>query len=640
MCGICGFTGDIAGFIGRRNLEEMLGIIRHRGPDDEGIYSKGETGLGIRRLSILDIKSGHQPIHNEKKNIWVVCNGEIYNFQSLKRSLMIKGHEFYTNSDTEVIVHLYEEYGEKFVLYLNGMFAIAIYDETRKKLMLARDRLGVKPLYYILNNRTIVFASEIKALLMCNILDTELNYNKLGTYLKYRYIPGEQTLFKNIYKLMPGYILIYANNKIKTNKYWDITFKDDNNAKEELYYRENISKLFSLSVEDRLISDVPLGIFLSGGLDSTIVLSEALKFYDKRLKTFSVGFEKPLKSPNLNEYNELNYAKKVADFYGTEHYEYIIKPKEVLEDLNRIIWHLDEPLSDPTSIPLYYLSKLAKRHVKVVLSGEGADEVFAGYTIYKEPEVIKRYRKIPGFIRNYLIEPINLCMPFNYGKDFIKRAKLSVEERYKGVGLTFKDCEISAILSSDLYANSIIEDKGDQYIPSIFNNFKSRDEVNMMLFFDQKVWLPEDVLMKSDKISMSNSIELRVPFLDYKLVEYAASIPSNLKYKGDNEKYILKEAFKDNLPDFVLNRKKNGFPVPITSLLKKEYREFVMDILLSQTALNRGYFNKSYIEGYFNGVNTGNNTGRQIWLLLTFELWHRMFIDNKINKSKENIYIA
>ncbi|MGB9680309.1 MAG: asparagine synthase (glutamine-hydrolyzing) [Thermoanaerobacteraceae bacterium] len=636
MCGICGFSGDEAGFIGEHNLKEMLNVIRHRGPDDEGTYCKNDMGLGMRRLSIIDLKSGHQPIHNEQKNIWTVFNGEIYNYESLKRSLIIKGHKFYTESDTEVIVHLYEEYKEDFVLHLHGMFAIALYDEKNKKIVLARDRIGIKPLYYTVNNNTIVFASEIKSLLKCSIVDTDVNYRKLGTYLAYRYVPGEQTMFSNIYKLMPGHLLVYSDNNLNIRKYWDIDFKSEIEEKPEFYYTEKISSIFNASIEDRLISDVPVGIFLSGGLDSSIVLSEAAKLYNGKLKTFSIAFKKPKASTIKDEYNELKFARETAKFYGSEHYECIIDPEDVIRDIDNIVWHMDEPLSDPTAIPLYYVSMLAKNHVKVVLSGEGADEVFAGYTVYKEPNAVNKYNALPKAIRNKLIEPLISAIPFKFGKDFIRRAKSPIAKRYKGVGMTFSEREISLALSGDLYANTIMEIENDPYTFSIFHMPEWKDEVNQMLYFDQKVWLPEDVLLKSDRISMAHSIELRVPFLDHRLVEFASSIPSKLKYKGNTEKYILKQSFRDVLPDFVLNRKKNGFPVPITSLLCIEYRDFAMDILLSQKATNRGYFNKAYIEGLFNCKNAGNHTGRQIWLLLIFELWHRMFIDG-INAGGNNL---
>jgi asparagine synthase (glutamine-hydrolysing) len=387
------------------------------------------------------------------------------------------------------------------------------------------------------------------------------------------------------------------------------------------------------------MSDVPLGIFLSGGLDSSIVLAAASKLSNERLKTFSVAFEKPKAKTDISEFSELSYAKRVADFYGSEHYEYTIKSKDVMDDINNIIWHLDEPLGDPTAIPLYYVSKFAKDHVKVVLSGEGSDEIFAGYEIYREPSVIQRYKMIPYFIRRGFIEPIVRMMPFSFGKDFLRRSRLDISSRYRGVGRTFRDEEINLLLNRDLY-QSLSSTLVEEYIESIFKVAELSDEINQMLYFDQKVWLPEDVLMKSDKISMANSIELRVPFLDYRLVQFACSIPSKYKYKGKCEKYILKQTFKDILPDFVLKRQKNGFPVPISSLLNGEYKDFTKDILLSQSCINRGYFNRSFIENLLNENNIRRpHVCRQIWLLLTFELWHRMYLD-KWNSTSSNISLA
>jgi asparagine synthase (glutamine-hydrolysing) len=628
MCGICGFSGDMTNYLGESDLKEMLNVIVHRGPDDEGTYFKNNTALGMRRLSIIDLENGHQPIHNEEKDIYVVFNGEIYNFQSLRTDLIIKGHKFYTSSDTEVIVHLYEEYGDDFALRLNGMFAICIWDEKNRKLLLARDRLGIKPLYYAFKNNTIIFASEIKSLLKCSILDSELNYNKIGTLLSYRYIPGNETMFKDIFEVLPGNILIYHNKNIKIKKYWDIEFKDNPDIEEEFYYENKLLNLIDSSINKRIISDVPIGIFLSGGLDSTIILSEVSKFYDKSIKTFSVGFEKPKTKTNINDYSELALSKKTAKYYGTEHHEYIIKPDEVVDNLKNIIWYMDEPLSDPTAIPLYFLSRLAKKYVKVVLSGEGADEIFAGYTVYREPNAIKKYNQLPNLLKD-LIELLNNNLQINFGKNFLIRAKLPVLKRYKGVGMTFKDDEISNLLSGDLQALWIKDKKSDEYLNSFYHMPQWKDEINQMLYFDQKVWLPKDVLIKSDKMTMANSIELRVPFLDYKIVEFASSLPSSLKYKGNNEKYILKKTFKDVLPSFILNRQKNGFPIPLSSLLNSELKNFAKDILFSQKSLSRGYFNAKYIERLFKDYDSSSYKGRQIWLLLTFELWNQIFIDSK-----------
>lgn len=638
MCGICGFSGNMTNYLGKNNLIEMLDIIAHRGPDDTGIYFKNNTAIGMRRLSIIDLKSGHQPIHNEKRNVFVVFNGEIYNFENLKTDMIIKGHTFYTSSDTEVIVHLYEEYGENFVSYIRGMFSICLWDEKNRKLLLIRDRLGIKPLYYTFKNNTIIFGSEIKSLLKCDIVNAELNYKKLGSLLSYRFVPGNETMFKDIYEVLPGNILEYSNNKIKVKKYWDIEYNEDVDIKSEFFYSNKISSLVDKSINDRIISDVPIGVFLSGGLDSTIVLSEVSKFYNGNIDTFSIGFEKPYSKTDINEYSELSYAKKVSDFYGTNHHEYIIKPGDVINDINSIIWHMDEPLSDPTAIPLYYLSKLAKNNVKVVLSGEGADEIFAGYTTYKEPSIVSKYNNLPKFLRD-LVESISSKMPFDYGKGFLERTKLPISKRYKGVGMTFKDNEISSLLSGDLYALWLIDCKNDTFINSLYHMPQWKDEVNQMLYLDQKVWLPEDVLIKSDKMTMANSIELRVPFLDHHLVEFALSIPSILKYNRNNEKYILKRSFKDEIPDFVLDRKKNGFPIPISKFLNYEYNDFVKDVLLSQKALNRGYFNKSFIENLIKKSNYKSN-GRKIWLLLTFELWHRLFIDKYNISINKEISIA
>lgn len=627
MCGICGFTGETVDHIGIQNLKNMLNIMQHRGPDNEGLFYSNKAALGMRRLSIIDPENGNQPIHNEDKSIWTVFNGEIYNYRALKDSLRLKGHKFYTNTDTEVIVHLYEEYGENFVTKLSGVFAIALYDSSKDTLILVRDRLGVKPLYYSLSKNVLIFASEIKSIITNKAINKELNNSIIGSYLSYRYIPGEQTFINNVYKLMPGHYLVFSKNKLTLKQFWNMDFASSFTGGSEKYYKDNIYSLLNSAVKDRLISDVPLGILLSGGLDSSIVLALASRHSSTRLKTFSVAFERPKLRTQLSEFNELAYAKMAAKFYNAEHYEYTVSNKELIDELTDIIWFLDEPLGDPTAIPLYYVSKLAKSKVKVVLSGEGADEIFAGYRIYREPYAINRYNSLPQLLRKGLIEPMVNIMPFSFGKDFLKRSKLDISSRYKGVGRTFREEELLQLLE-DEYCEYISNSAVNSYVSSIYKAAELRDDVHQMLYFDQKVWLPDDVLMKSDKISMSHSIELRVPFLDYRLVQFASNIPSSLKYKGTCEKYILKQTFKDILPEFVLKRQKNGFPVPISSLLSSEYKSFASDILLSSSSLNRGYFKRGYIERLLQNVSTKRPyICRQLWLLLTFELWNRMYID-------------
>ncbi|MCL5674756.1 MAG: asparagine synthase (glutamine-hydrolyzing) [Candidatus Omnitrophica bacterium] len=626
MCGICGFAGIKTEYLTKKSLEDMLEEINHRGPDEKGTYFKNDAAFGSQRLAIIDLLRGIQPIHNENQNIWVVFNGEIYNFEILKKDLLKKGHTFYTAGDTEVIVHLYEEYGENFASYLSGMFGLAIWDERTKKLILARDPLGVKPLYYTLKDRTIIFASEIKSLLKNRLVEVSLNYRKLWDFLSFRYIPGEQTLFSDIYKLMPGNILIFSDYRIKIKRFWEIPYQETYTRQTEEFYADNLYAMISDSIRGMLKSDVPVGIFLSGGLDSSIILSEAAKLNSK-MQTFSVAFEKPQKAVDRREYNELENAGKVARYYNTEHYEYIIKPAEVIKDIYKIIWHLEEPLSDPTAIPLYYLSNLTRQKgIKAVLSGEGADEVFAGYTIYQEPKAVDRYKRLPELLRKRLIEPLVLSSPMAYGKDFIRRTKTPLSERYKGVGMTFRENEIHSLLNKDLLAK-ISPEEIDPYVVYVLKMTEQKDGVTKMLYFDQKLWLPEDVLTKADKISMAHSLEMRVPFLDRKLVEFAAGIPSDLKYKGNCEKYILRKAFQRTLPDFIYKRPKNQFPVPISVLIEGEYKDFVKDVLLSQKAVNRNYFNKSYINELLGRPHKKSLFNRQIWMLLIFELWHRMYLD-------------
>lgn len=626
MCGICGFIGAKTRALNKKILEDMLEEINHRGPDEKGLYFKNDAAFGSQRLAIIDLLKGIQPVHNENRDIWVVFNGEIYNFEILREDLLKKGHRFYTTGDTEIIVHLYEEYGESFASFLSGMFGLAIWDERTKKLILARDPLGIKPLYYTLKEKTLIFASEIKALLKNSIVESNLNYKKFWDFLAFRYIPGEQTIFSDIYKLLPGHILIFSDYKIRINRFWEIPWQEKYTRQTENFYSDNLYSMVSTSIRSMLKSDVPVGVFLSGGLDSSIILSESAKSYGK-IKTFSVAFEKPQKIINRMEYDELENARKVAHYYGSEHYEYVINPKQVIDDIYKIVWHLEEPLSDPTAIPLYYLSNLTRQQgIKAVLSGEGADEVFAGYTIYQEPKIVDKYNRLPEFLRKRLIEPFVLSLPISYGRDFIKRAGMPLSKRYNGVGMTFRENEIYSLLSKELIAN-IFPKEIDPYVAYVLKMIEEKDSVAQMLYFDQKIWLPEDVLTKADKISMAHSLEMRVPFLDHKLVEFASSIPSDLKYKGNCEKYILRKAFQRTLPDFIYKRTKNQFPVPISVLIEGEYKEFVKDILLSQKTINRNYFNRTFIEKLLNMPHKKQFYNRQIWLLLIFELWHRMYLD-------------
>ena len=517
--------------------------------------------------------------------------------------------------------------GEKFVDYLNGIFSIAVWDGVYNKVILARDRIGIKPLYYCIKDSTLIFASEIKSLLNCKLVEREVNLKILGTYLQYRYIPGEQTMIKDIYKLMPGHILSYDNNKITLQEYWDINIKEHYSSNKKEYHMKNIKDILSESIKSRIGSESNIGILLSGGLDSTIILSEASKICTN-IKTFSVSFEKPNLNINTLEYDEMNYSREVAKIYGSEHHEYKISSREVIDNIEKIIWHMDEPISDPTSIPLYFVSKLAREHSNVVLCGEGADEIFGGYNIYKEPHTISTYLNIPQIIRRGIIEKVSSHIPLKFGKDFLIRANKSVENRYRGVGLTFRDEEVFNILKGNM-SRYIVDTTIEQYTCSIYKKFRKLNDEDKMMYFDQKVWLPEDVLIKSDKMSMANSIKLRIPFLDCKLVDYLADVPFDLKIRKNCEKYILKETFKNDIPEFVINRKKSGFPVPISAYLTNEFKDFAKDILLSPQFINRGYFDMSYIKKLLKSCSTNNSyVGRQIWLLITLELWHRVFIDN------------
>ena len=659
MCGIVGKYSFKQKPISNDLLHDMCNVIVHRGPDDEGYYINGNIGLGMRRLSIIDLQTGNQPIHNESKDIWIVYNGEIYNCLELRAELERKGHKFYTRSDTEVIVHCYEEYGNECVSKLNGMFAFAIWDEKRRRLLLARDRLGIKPLFYTVSDGSLLFASEIKSILQDRTVKREVNLHALHNFLSLNYIPHPDTIFKGIYKLPPGHLLTCdGKGRVKIREYWDVKFrvgmeglstdsgsglnglrldarrnplnpfkKSADSRKSEEEYAEGLRERLKESVRLRLLSDVPLGVLLSGGIDSSSITALMSGLVDEPIKTFSIGFEE-------KSFNELEYARIVADMYGTDHHEMIVKPNAV-ELLPKLVWHFDEPFADSSAIPTYLVSKMAREHVKVVLSGEGGDEVFAGYETYAAYRAAELYNKIPRLIRKKLIRPIVHSLPvstkkvsFDYkAKIFVDGDVLSPERRHYWWKLIFSEDAKKQLYSQEILSGNVFEDSFGEFA-KYFDRTDAVDMLNKILYVDTKVYLANDILVKSDRSSMANSLELRVPMLDYKVVEFAASIPPELKLNGFQKKYILKKAMEPLLPKKILYRKKKGFSIPAQSWLRNELKEMVLDVLSPAQLKKTGYFNPDYVnqllEQHFNLVK---DNSRPIWGLLTFMLWHRTFME-------------
>lgn len=632
MCGICGIIST-EGEVSNEIVRKMNNSMSHRGPDDDNIYINNDhtagifVGLGHRRLSIIDLSSaGRQPISNEDRTIWLTFNGEIYNFKELKKGLQNRGHVFLSHTDGEVIVHLYEDYGEECLQSLCGMFAFAIWDENKKRLFVARDRTGKKPLVYYCKNNHFVFASEFNTLLTSGLIRKEVNYEGIDEYLSLGYISAPTTGYKDIFKLPPAHFMFFQNGKTETHRYWSLNYVNKvsgsfNDVSEELL------SLLTNAVRQRMLSDVPLGSFLSGGIDSSVVVALMAQLSWEKIKTFSIGFEE-------GQYNELGYARKVAECFNTEHYEFIVKP-DALEVLPLLVERYGEPFADSSSIPTYYVSKLTKSHVTVALSGDGGDELFAGYERYSAMRLADYYCRIPKFIRKHLLSRILQKIPdsidpknrYRRVRRFFEAAELPFAERYlRWIGI-FNSGLKNEIYSSDM--KNRLESKNA--LSGFFSYFQNSNDINSLdklLMVDTNVYLPFDLLVKVDISSMANSLEVRSPFLDHKLIEFVASLPPSYKLKGMTSKYILKKLFKGILPAGNINRRKMGFGVPVRLWFMNELKDFLRDILLSSDSLNRGYFNPEVVNRMVDSHVSGKaDYSMQLWSLLMLELWHKRFID-------------
>lgn len=610
MCGICGFNwGD------KDLVRQMTNILTHRGPDQEGFFVDSNISLGHRRLSIIDLsENGKQPIHNEDKTIYITYNGELYNYKSLKEELEHKKHRFYSNTDTEVIIHAYEEYGEDCLKRFNGMFAFCIYDSKKKKLFLARDRLGKKPLYYYFKDGEFIFASELKAILLHDI-KKNINYQGINDYLAYFYIPQPDTIFEDIKKILPGHYMVFEKNSLKIGKYWDFDYMEADISKEDC--KTKILSLLRDSIKIRLMSDVPLGAFLSGGVDSSAIVA-LMSELQRPIKTFSIGF------PDEG-FSELNYAREVANHFGTEHHELVVDPCKV-DVLPKIIWQLDEPFADHSCLPVYYLAKLARKYVKVCLSGDGGDELFGGYDRYRYQLLSNYYNKLPKLIGSNTHKILNGRVK-DKAKRFSEFSYLPEEQRYSKWFTIFSEKEKEDIYSD--FMNKKITNKDSSSV--MIKNYKNyNDKLNNLFYIDIKQYIPNDILTKIDKMSMINSLEVRVPLLDYRLVELSAIIPSRFKVNWFNKKCIFKKALKGIIPDKILERKKQGFGIPIESWFKNDLKSYAQDILLSERCVQRNYFKRDYVKDLLEKHSRGEkNYGNHIWELLCFELWNRIYIDGE-----------
>jgi len=603
MCGISGFSWE-----DKELVKSMISLISHRGPDQKGVFTDNGVSLGHARLSIIDLsEKGKQPMTNEDGNIIVTYNGEIYNFKEIKEKLEMKGHTFRSDTDSEIIVHAYEEYGEKCVSLFEGMFAFALWDSDKKLFFLARDRAGIKPLYYSTKDNNLIFASEIKAILLHKNINRDVDNRALYNFLTFRYTPGIDSIFSDVKKLMPGHYLIYKDNKISIKKYWDLEF---NIVKKS--YSKRLHNELKESVKKRLISDVPLGAFLSGGLDSSYIVGLMSELSDQPAKTFSIGFH--------HGYDESKFSRMVSEHYGTDHKEIFLEEKS-FELLPKILWHMDEPIADFASIPTYVLSEFAKKKVSVVLTGEGADEIFGGYRKYKYIQACHPYFKVPHKIRSLLSNVLGNSVMQKRIKEF--STSKSIPESYLNL--------ISFFTKSEKEKLGLVDESRPD-IKTIEPYFLKKSMLNSLMNIDFKTWLPEDLLMKVDKTTMAHALEARVPFLDHHVVELASQMPPQIKMRFYKEKYILRKAMKETVPKVISKRKKHGFNVPIHSWLDNELKDVSLQLLSKESVNKRGFFKYDYIEKLFNNYKKSKiYYSRQLWMLLNFEIWARIYIDGNKN---------
>jgi asparagine synthase (glutamine-hydrolysing) len=629
MCGICGkLAFDSQATISPALIRSMADTIRHRGPDDDGYHVAGQIGLGFRRLSIIDLKSGHQPISNEDGSIWIVFNGEIYNYQELRAFLLEKGHVFKTRTDTEVIVHLYEEFGPSCLEKLRGMFAFAIWDGNARSLFLARDRVGIKPLYYHLTDTSLTFASEIKAILADPSVDRSVAPEFIDRFLTFQYMPGEETLLKGIQKLAPGHFLLVKDGQALIRQYWDLEFEESRQHKSAERTEADLIELLSETVKLHMIADVPVGVLLSGGVDSTGILSLAVDQTEKRISTFTVGFS------GEHFADERPYARLAAERYGAEHHEMTITAADFAAFLPNYVWHMEEPVCEPPAIALYYVSKLARKHVTVLLSGEGGDEAFAGYSNYRNLVWLERLKRGGPFLNSAL------AAGMSFGNSFFGASRLAkyvplMGDRFPGYyySRTSNPHRTTGNGLGSLYSAGFLGEVDRELSIEPMRALQSRTHglstLDAMLYIDTKSWLPDDLLIKADKMTMANSIELRVPLLDHKVLEFAASLPSNLKLNGLTTKFILKKALSSRIPQQIRDRKKTGFPVPYESWLRTDLKDLVWSLLMDSRATNRGYFSKAAVEALLQGNAKGSDHSKAIFSLISLELWHRAFLEGE-----------
>jgi len=636
MCGIAGYI-DLLSKSGltdqsRRSevLDRMCRVIAHRGPDDQGTLIEPGVALGMRRLSIIDLAGGHQPISGENGDVTIVFNGEIYNYQELQPELEKLGHTFRTHSDTEAIVHAYEQFGPSCVTRLRGMFAFAVWDRRTQELFVARDRVGKKPLYYsLLANGTFVFGSELKCLLEHPEISTEVDLDAVDAYFTLGYVPDPLSIFRGIYKLPPGHYLIFKNGRISVESYWDFKFDRVASIDEDECAAE-VRRLLDEAVKVRLVSDVPLGAFLSGGIDSSTIVALMAGHMSQPVKTFSIGF-------NEDSYNELKYARLTAEKFGTDHHEFFVTP-EICNVIDDLVRHFDEPFADSSAIPTFMVSKLARQHVTVALSGDGGDELFAGYTRYAIEKKREIFTRVPAFLRRGVMQPVSRRLPHNAkGRNFIHNVALDPADRF------LDSMSIFTRLNKELlYAPEMRQflHKKNRYVDfkAMAERVSTGSATDELLYIDSKTYLPGDILTKVDRMSMAASLEARAPLLDHKLIDFVTTIPSSLKLKDLETKYILKKAVADLVPGEILNRPKQGFGVPIQEWINRQLRSRIREELANLTSGNRDYIDQKYVQVLLDEHERGRRDhSMSLWALFMFQLWHREYIDKPRRSASEQL---
>ncbi len=610
MCGICGFTGEV---LDRDEvIKRMTDVITHRGPDSSGVFAGDGVTMGFRRLSIIDVgNTGDQPIYNEDRTLVLTFNGEIYNYQDLRKELLEKGHKFYTNTDSEVLVHGFEEWKEGLLNRLRGMFGFAIWNTVDNSLFLARDYFGIKPLHYTQVGDSFVYGSEIKSILEFPGFQKKFNRHALDNYISFEYAPPPETFFENVFCLMPAHYLWYKDGKVTTTRYWEPKFDADESMTEEQAV-DAIEKVFEESVAAHKISDVEVGCFLSSGVDSSYVST-----YFKGQKTFTVGFDYGEK------YNEIDWAKGLSKEVGLEHHYKVISTEEYWDSIRKVQYHMDQPLADASCIALYFVSKIASEYVKVVLSGEGADELFGGYNIYHEPDDLAGYKKLPLFLRK-AFAAIAKALPFRFrGKSFLIRGAQPIEESFIGNCSMFTMEEKRKLLREGMPCT-----RPQELTRPFYDRVQGKDDVTKMQYLDINVWLAGDILLKADRMSMANSLELRVPFLDKEVFKVASRLPRRLRVNPENTKYAMRKAAMRHLPPATAQKKKLGFPVPTRVWLREQkYYDIVKAAFTGETA--KQFFHTDalvkLLDEHFQGKCDNN---RKIWTIYVFLIWYDIYFSD------------